>query len=92
MHFLQPEPIFTRQGHRASGFWRRLEKKLVDVGIVPEALVDIFPSAPEKSSATKRSTSKGARLITADTKQPSTSTVNKPDASKQTSTSQRKCL
>jgi hypothetical protein len=25
---------------------------LVDVGIVPEALVDIFPSAPEKSSAT----------------------------------------
>jgi hypothetical protein len=65
---------------------------LVDVGIVPEALVDIFPSAPEKSSATKRSTSKGARLITADTKQPSTSTVNKPDASKQTSTSQRKCL
>jgi hypothetical protein len=52
---------------------------LVDVGIVPEALVDIFPSAPEKSSATKRSTSKDARLITADTEQPSTSTVNKPD-------------
>ena len=58
---------------------------LVDVGIVPKVLVDIFPSAPEKSTTTKRSTSKGARLITADTEQPSTSTVNKPDASKQTS-------
>lgn len=38
---------------------------LVDIGIIPEALIDIFPAIPEKSK-TKRSTCKGARLITAD--------------------------
>ncbi|XP_076089965.1 uncharacterized protein LOC143061997 [Mytilus galloprovincialis] len=38
---------------------------LVDIGIIPEALIDIFPVCPEKSK-TKRSTCKGARLITAD--------------------------